>query len=268
MYSINNVSIHEGHTGWRILRAGTNTQGGITNRLIQVPNPNRPGYAQAPSTFSEQLVVMVVRTPRNRLDELLALCAAAETLTLTDDPTRILRVELSSAIPAGEAPLDGVFDVTVTLSAYEGVWRDAAHQLVGPTAVTTPVQALSAFSGVSAPIYDGDFFLRGVFGDFTLVDTASGSWVKTVRAWPGSSSTGLLYIGSTQQAFSANESNPWVPVSDMSSFIDVSANGGFRMSPTFVSGNPANRQVSLQLTTITQTSTTLRIKARGAYRMG
>jgi hypothetical protein len=159
-------------------------------------------------------------------------------------------------------------DVTITLSAYQGVWRDKDKVTVGPVDITTPVQALNVLSGMSAPVYDGEIFLRGVFGDFTLVDTASGSWLKTARAWPGSSSTGLLYIGATQQAFSANESNPWVPVADMSGYIDVSPNGGFRMSPVFVGGDPADRRVELSLTTITQTSTTLRVRAKRAYRMG
>ena len=268
VYMINGVSIHEGHTGWRVLRSGTNTQGGITNNLIKVSTPNRPGYSQAPSTFAEQVIVLVVRTPRNRLDELLALCAEAKTLTLNDDPLRVLNVELASAIPAGEAPFDSLFDVTVTLSAYEGVWRDRDLQAVGPTDVTAPVQNFSILPGISAPVFDGDFFLRGVFGEFTLLDVASGSWVKTIRAWPGTASTGLLYVGSTQQAFSANESNPWVPVSDMSNYIDVSGNGGFRMSPMLVSGNPKNREVQLKLTTLSQTNTTLRIRARRAYRMG
>lgn len=268
MYAINGRSIHEGHTGWRVLRSGTNTQGGITNQLTKVPTPGRPGYAPAPHTFTEQVVVLVVRTPRNRLDELLALCASATTLSLNDDPTRVLNVELASAIPAGEAPLDSVFDVTVTLSAYEGAWRDRDLQMVGATAVTTPVQTFNILSGISSPVSDMDFYIKGVFGDFALVDEASGSWVKTIRAWPGTATTGLLYVGSTQQAFKSNDSNPWVPVADMSSFIDVSANGGFKMAPGFVSGNPANRRVTLKLTTTSQTDTAFRLRARRAYRMG
>lgn len=272
MYSINGVPLHEGHAGWRVLRNGTNTQGGITKSLVKVPNPGRPGYSPAPSTYTEQIIVLVVRTPKSRLDELLALCAAAHTLTRTDDPTKEAYVELSSAIPNSDAPFDATQDVTITLSAYQGVWRDVDTVVFGAASVTTPVQNFQLFLGTSAPIYDFDFFLRGVFGDFVLQDVddgteGSGTWAKTIRAWPGSSSTGLLYVGSTQQAFLANESNPWVPVSDMSSYIDVSANGGFRLTPKFVSGDPGARRVELKLTTITQTNTTLRVRAKRAYRM-
>ncbi len=267
MYSLNGVPLNEGHTGWRILRDGTNTQGGITNNLNKVPGPNRPGYKPAPSTYTEQVIILNVRTPRDRLEELLALCASATRLTRTDDPTREAYIEVASAIPSpSQTPFDAVHDVTITLSAYEGVWRDVDQVVFGAADITTPTQGFQLFTGLSAPIFDADIFIRGVFGEFVLTDS-NGSWLKTTRAWPGSSTTGLLYVGSTQQAFLANESDPWVPVTDRSSFIDVSGNGGFRLTPKLVSGNPADRRVELSLTTLTQTSTTLRVRGKRAYRM-
>lgn len=266
MYSINGISIHDATRGWRVLRAGTNTQGGITNALSKTPAPGRNGYVPSPHTFSEQIIVFVVRVTRASLDSLLTLCAAATILSLTSDATKEMRVELSSAIPSGDAPFDAEFDVTVTLSAYEGVWRDVTTVTVGPTTIATPTQTLTMLSDISAPVSDMNIFLRGVFGQFTLVDSG-GSWLKTTQAWSGLSTTGLLYVGSTGQAFLANESSPWTPVSDMSQFVDVSGNGGFKLTPSMVSGNPAVRQVSLSLTTLTQTSTTLRVQAKRAYRM-
>jgi hypothetical protein len=266
MYSINGRPLNEGHTGWRILRSGTNTQGGINNTLNKVPAPGRNGYVPAVSTFTEQIVVFVVRTPRNRLDELLSLCASASTVTRTADATKMLRVELASAIPSSQAPFDATFDVTITLSAYEGVWRDVDLVTVGPTTIGGPSQTLTMLAGISAPVVDHDIFLRGVFGQMVLLDSG-GSWLKTTRAWPGASGTGLLYVSSSKQAFVANESSPWVPVSDASQYVDVSGNGGFQLTPELVSGNPADRRVKLTLTTLTQTSTTLRVRARRAYRM-
>lgn len=266
MYSINGRTLHEGHAGWRILRSGTNTQGGITNTLNKVPAPGRNGYVPAPHTFTEQIVVFVVRTPRERLDELLALCGEANTLTRTADPTKMLRVELASAIPSGAAPFDATFDVSITLSAYEGVWRDVDLTVVGPVTIASPSQTLYMLTGLSAPIGDHDIFLRGVFGQFVLTDS-HGSWLKTTKAWPGASGTGLLYISSSKQAFVANDSAPWTPVSDASQYVDVSGNGGFQLTPELVSGNPADRRVKLTLTTLTQTSTTLRVRARKSYRM-
>jgi hypothetical protein len=266
IYSINGRQIHEGHTGWRVLRAGTNTQGGIVNTLNNVKAPSRNGYTPGPTTFSEQIVVLVVRTPRGRLDELLTLCAAATSLTNSLSATKELRVELASAIPSGESVFDETFDVSITLSAYEGVWRDISLSTIGPVTIASPVQTLTMFDDISAPVSDMDIFLKGVFGEFVLLDS-NGSWLKTVRPWPGSAGTGLLYSGKTQQAFLANESDPFVPVSDKSQYIDVSGNGGFELTPQMVSGNPADRTVSLQLTTLTQTSTTLRVRAKAAYRM-
>jgi hypothetical protein len=267
MYSLDGIPLHEGHAGWRVLRDGTNTQGGVTNQLNKVPNPNRPGYKPAPSTYTEQLIVFNVRTPRDRLEELLALCANARTLSRTDDPTKEAYIEVASAIPApSNTPFDAVHDVTITLSVYEGVWRDVTAVVEGPTSITGPSQTFTMLEDLSAPVFDADVFIRGVFGEFVLTDSG-GSWLKTTRAWSGSSSTGLLYVGATQQAFLANESNPWTPVSDASSYVDVSPHGGFRLTPKLVSGNPADREVELALTTLTQTSTTLRVRAKRAYRM-
>lgn len=266
MYSINGVSLHEGHQGWRILRDGTNTQGGITNSIVKVGSPGRPGYVPAPTTYTEQILIFMVRTPRNRLDALLALCAEAHTLTRTDDDTKEAYVELVSAIPDSDAPFDGVFNVTVTLSVYEGVWRDVEPVVFGAAAISSPTQQFQLFPGLSAPIFDADIFIRGVFGEFRLTDSG-GSVLKTTRAWPGLSTTGLLFVGRTGQAFRANESDPWTPVADASQYVDQSGNGGFRFTPRLVSGNPAERRAEVSLTTLSQTSTTLRVRGKRAYRM-
>lgn len=265
-YSINGIALHDQTRGWRILRDGTNTQGGITKNLNKVTVPGRPGYKPAPSTYSEQAFVFVVRTTRAGLEPLLALCGAAATLSRTDDSTKEAYVELASALPSSDAPMDAMFDVTITLIAYEGVWRDVSPVTVGPTTIASPVQTLTMLSGLSAPIFDASVFIRGVFGQFTLTDSA-GWFLRTSKTWPGSSTIGLLYVGATNQAFFANESSPWAPTADASQYIDVSGNGGFRMSPQLVSGNPSNRQVSLSLTTLSQTSTTFRVQAKRAYRM-
>jgi hypothetical protein len=266
MYSLNGISLHEGHAGWRILRSGTNTQGGITNAINRVPAPGRNGYTPTATTFSEQIIVFVVRTPRSRLDELLALCSAASILTRTEDASKQMYVELASALPESKAPLDATFDVSITLSAYRGVWRDATLQTFGPTNITSPTQAFTMFNNISAPIADMDIFISGVFGQFTLVDSG-GSFLKTRKAWPGSSTTGIAYFGSTGQAFKANSTNPWVALADASQYVDTSGNGGLQLTPKLVSGNPANRRVELSLTTLSQTSTQLLVRAKRAYRM-
>jgi len=266
MYNLNGIALHDATRGWRIMRGGTNTKIGITNSLTQVAAPGRNGYRPAPHTFREQMFVFVVRTTLEGLEPLLALCAAAHTLTRTDDATRMARVELASAMPSSDAPRDSMQDVAITFVAYEGVWRDVNAPTASPIGVTSPVQTITMLSDLSAPIDDADIFIRGVFGQFTLLDSG-GSWLKTTMSWPGSSSTGLLYAGSTGQAFLANESSPWVPVTDRSQYVDVSGNGGLKLTPNLVSGNPAVREVSFKLTTLSQTSTTIRVRAKRAYRM-
>lgn len=272
-YSINGIPLHDATRGWRILRDGTSTQGGITKNLGKVASPGRPGYTPTPNTFTEQMMVFVIRCTRAGLENLLNLAAAAKTLTLTtaEGVAKVANVELASALPSSDAAMDSMFDVTITLIAYEGVWRDAAYSSPdadGTTEVglTTPVQVVPLLVGLGGPVFDAAIFIRGVFGQFQIVD-AGGSFLKTTRAWPGSSSTGLLWFGATQQAFLANNSDPFTPVSDRSQYVDVSGNGGFRLTPVLVGGDPANRRAELTITTLTQTSTSLRLKAKRAYRM-
>jgi hypothetical protein len=196
----------------------------------------------------------------------LALAASATRVSRTDDATKEAFVELASASPASNAVKDEYFDVTITLSAYEGVWRDVSLVTEGPTAIISPSQTFTALSGLGAPIADMSIFIRGVFGQFTLTDSG-GSWLKTTMAWAGSSSTGLLYVGATGQAFLANESNPFLPVNDVSERIEVSGNGGFQITSKPVAGNPSVLSAELNLITLTQTSVTFRVQGKRAYRM-
>lgn len=272
-YSINGIPLHDATRGWRILRDGTQTQGGITKNLSKVPSPGRPGYTPAPTTFTEQMMVFVVRCSRAGLEPLLNLAAAAQTLMLTtaEGAVKVANVELASALPNGDEALDANFDVTITLIAYEGVWRDFDYMptLADGTQeinITSPVQTINFLPDNGGPVFDEAIFIRGVFGQFVIAD-AGGSFLKTTRAWPGSSSTGLLWFGATQQAFLANNSDPFTPVSDRSQYVDVSGNGGFRLTPVLIGGDPANRHVELTITTLTQTSTSIRMKAKRAYRM-
>ena len=270
-YSLNGIALHDRTRGWAILRAGTNTQGGITKTLSKALVPGRPGYRPGPSTFTEQALVFVVSCTRDGLDSLLTLCDAATTLTRTDDPTKVAYVELASAIPSGDAPMDASFEVSITLIAYEGAWRDVAHlspSLDGSqsTTIGSASQVLTMAAGISAPITDMEIFIGGEFNQLTLTDS-KGSYIKSARQFLGTVNHGMLYRGATGEFYQSLLSSPWVPQSDASQYFDVSGNGGFRLTPDLVSGNPANRQVKLTLTTLQQTSVTFRIKAKRAYRM-
>jgi hypothetical protein len=272
-YSINGIALHDSTRGWRILRAGTQTQGGITKQLTKVSTPGRPGYTPGPSTFTEQAIIFVVQTTRSGLEALLNLADMARTLSLTtpEGVEKEAKVELASAIPGGEYVMDSKFEVTITLIAFEGVWRDKNYDATLDGSVSTPitsaVQVMYPMPGIGAPVYDAQIFIGGIFGQMNLIDIQSGSWLKTTRAWPGNAGNGLLWNGASNQAFISNVASPWVAVADASQYVDTSGNGGFRIEPTPVSGNPAVRLATLQLATLTQTSTTFRIRAKRAYRM-
>lgn len=266
-YSINGVPLQNDAYGWKILREGTQTNAGMTNTLSKVPVPGRPGYNPAPSTYTEQLIIFAIRTPRTGLEALLTLAAAATSLTRTDDPTKEMYVELASALTSGDAPMDSMFDVTISLSGYQGVYRDVTSTITGPTVISTPTATLDVFAAMSAPIFEADIFMRGQFGQFVITD-AGGSVLKTISTPPGQLSTnGILWLGASQQAFVANESSPFTPLTDASAYVDQSANGGFRIMPQMVSGNPTVRKGTLTITTLTQTSTTIRVRGKAAYRM-
>ena len=109
-----------------------------------------------------------------------------------------------------------------------------------------------------------DIYLRGVFGEFQLTDSA-GHWLRTTGAWAGSATTGLMFSGSTGQAFLTNNAAPWTPVADRSNMIDVSGGGGFRITPLLDASNPGDRRGRMSLTTLTQTNVELRVRVKNAY---
>lgn len=261
-----------------MLRDGTNTQGGITNSLNKVSLPGRPGFSPAPYTFTEQLVVFNIRCTRKGLEPLLVLCDNAQWLSRTDDPTKQAKVQLVSAIPSSDAPFDSMFDVTVSLVIPSGSWEDTDYlttfmdgsQKIG---VASSRQTILTAPGLSAPIFDLQIFLRGPFRQMTLTD-AGGSWLKTTREWPGNINNGLLYNGSTNQSYLSNNSSPWLPVSDAGAYVDVSANGGFRITPSIITPSgqtsmlsPSSTSGVLTLETLIQTNVEFRIRAKRRYRM-
>lgn len=267
LFAVNGVALQNDTYGWKVLRDGTSTKLGVSRNLSKVASPGRPGYTPAPTAPTEQLLIFTMRVKRTGLEALMTLLEAATVVTRIDDATRCVYVELASALVSSDAPQDLMQDVTVTLSAYEGVWRDVNSTDLGPTAITTPTQVIDILSGaISAPVYDADIYIRGVFGQFQLVDSR-GSFLKSSKAWPGDSSHGMLWVGATSQAFLAADASPFVPVQDMSQYVDQSGNGGFRLTPQMVSGDPGTRRAELTLTTLTQASTYFRARIKSAYRI-
>lgn len=267
MYSVNEVPLHNDAFGWQILRGGTQAIAGITRLRTEVAVPGYDGYFMAPSAREAKLIIFRMKSPLAYLEDLMALVDTQNgLLSLTDDPSRVAPFELVSALPSGEFPSDEFVYLTITLSVPGAAWRDADADVIGPITIANSTQTIDILSGISAPVRDMDFFLRGDFKEFQLVDS-HGSWVRTTSEWDGSSTTGLLYIGATGQAFLANNASPWVPITDRSNQIDVSGGGGFKITPFYLDppADPTNRRGRMSLTTLEQTDTELTIRVKNAY---
>lgn len=260
--NLNGVPLNNPATGWLILKSSV-LAGGRSIARAQIKVPGMPGYIAGPSTPGALRHKVIMWTPKAHLDDLLALLEAGT--VLSDDGDRVADVAIISlSDPERDVDRRG-YQVQAVYDIPSGVWRDDAAIVTGPAAIANPVQEMTLLSGISASVFDADVFLSGVFGQFELLDVPSQTWVRTVKPWVGTGTSGILFVGATGQAFRANTSSPWVPVSDAGDFVDQSGGGGFRITPEMVGLDPTSRRGRLRLTTLSQTSVTLRVRARGAY---
>lgn len=266
-YLINGHDLNNEALGWRLLR-DSQVLGGVTKVLSNVTVPGRNGVIQGvPSRKGAPVVTMVVMTSGKSLEDLYALFeknGGVGTFQRAGDTTRQAIFELASISSSGINASDGLIKVSIAIRFPSGDWRDTALTTTGPTTVTTPVQDFSVLAGISSDISDASFFLAGNWGNFQLTDLASGSWVKTIKTLSYTAGSGLLYVGTTGQAFRATTAAPWTPTSEVSDYIDVSGGGGFRITSSWTS-DPASRSAALELTTTSQTSVALSVRTYNAY---
>lgn len=269
MYTVNEIALDNPTFGWTLMR-GTQLLNIITKELSSVGIPGRRGVLHGiPSYNGAPVATVVVRTGKAGLEPLYSLFTANGgngVLRLTADTSRATEFELAAINPQGLIWEDELIDVTISLRFSTAAWRDTAATITSAVTPSGPVEAFTMLPGISADISDADIFVSGNFGNFELQDVGSGSWLKTVLTWPYVASTGLLYVGSTGQAFRATTAAPWTPTADMSSYVDVSGGGGFRITPTW-SSDPSDRLASLELTTTNQSGVTYRVRATNAYEL-
>lgn len=267
MYSINGVALDNEIFGWSLLRRSQPLLG-VTKELSSVSVPGRHGVLRGvPAYKGAPTVTLVIRTLGASLEALYATFEAnggTGLFSITADTDRSAVFELMSIDPQGINAEDELVNVSVTLRFPTSDWRATARTAVAPASVSTPVQDFTAFANIGSDITDGDIFVGGNFGNFQLIDAGSGSWVKTAITWPHVASTGLLYVGATGQAFRAATSSPWVPVTDMTNYVEVSGGGGFRISPTWTT-DPSDRIAQLELTTTSQSGVTFGVRGFNAY---
>lgn len=267
MYSINGIPLDNTTYGWSLLRRSQMLTPAMKS-LVTIDVPGRNGVIPGiRATSGAPMTTMVVRTPGTSLEVLYSVFQkdrGVGTLVVTADTSRYAVFELVSIEPEGINGADELINVTITIRLPYACWRasDISTQVMTPASPVHTDQTI--FTGLSAEIEDPSFFLAGNFGNFEVRDNATGSWVKSAMTWPHVSGTGLLYVPSLSRAYRANVATPWTPGTGMSQYIDVSGNGGLRLSPTWFS-DPTVRAASVTLTTTNQSGVSLTFRARNAY---
>jgi len=268
VYEVNGIPLDNPTYGWSLLRR-TQLLTSVTKSLTNITIPGRNGVLSGVPTFAgSPIATLVIRSPGEHLETLYALFTqngGVGYLALEADSTRQAMFELASIDAQGILWEDSVATVTIGVRFPGGCWRDVDLTTVAPADVDTASTIWDVFSGIGADIEDANIVVLGNFGNFQLTDSGSGSWVKTVTAWPHVAGTGLLYVGATGQAFRVNDSAPWTPVSDMSGYVDVSGGGGFRISPFLPTGEPNNRVGRLTLVVTNTSGVDFGVRGRNAY---
>lgn len=264
MYSINGVALDNEDFGWSVLRRSQPLTS-VSSRGTDVRVPGRRGALSVPSDLEPPTTTFVVRTPGENLETLYALVLQPNgVLSLTDDATRYAAYDQPSLSPEGINARDALVNVSITLRLFEAAWNDSSVTTGSSISITASPQTITLLPGISADVYDLDFFISGPFSTFTLTDS-SGAWLGTAKTWAGTGTDGLFYSGSLGRAFSSTTADPFNPGADVSDYLDTSGGKGFRITPYCVGGDPSNREGHLTLVTGGHSSVKARFRTRGAY---
>lgn len=268
MYIVNGVDLDNPDNGWRLLRR-TQIINDLVKRLTNVEIPGRHGILPGIAAFrGVSSATIVIRATGDSVEALYALFAqngGVGYLALSAAPDRQALFELTSIDTQGIDAMDALTNVTISIRFPTADWRDTDETVINPATVTDPIATIEVFDNIGAEVADADIFIGGNFGNFELTDQGTGSWLKTILSWPYVAGTGLLYVSSSGRAFRSNVSAPWVPLTEMTNYVDQSGGGGFRISPAPVGGDPFTRRASLELVTSSQTSLTFGLRGRNAY---
>lgn len=275
-YSINGVAMARASMnsmGWAIMREGTAQLTGITKSLSKITVPGYDGYFPSPSTRTDQIMVLNIRTPRANLEALLAVLAHVGydadfpnlgQITLSTASGKAAYFELASAIPApSDSPNDAFVKVTATLNIPSGSWRDIDTTTTTTSIPSSPTTITAIGSGISLPISDMDIFIQGNVGVMQITDSA-GSWLRTTSAYVFDPGYGIFFQASTGRAYKATDASPWVPVGDLGFAVDTSG-GGFKMTPKFNPTTPGTRSAELTVLSTLVSSVSLKVRWRGSY---
>ncbi|MFJ4999905.1 hypothetical protein ACIP5T_17265 [Microbacterium sp. NPDC088619] len=220
----------------------------------------RDGGVALPGRLEAPRPTLVVQTGRDRLGALVALVAGGTYLKSSTTPGRRVVFELVEMSPELYGYEGSVVDAAFEIRYPGAYWRDTVESTTSATPLSGPSVALTAFTGITAPIPDAVIRVRGAATAIQVTD-AAGSWFSYPSLAAGSY---LRFHAATGRAF-VTSSDTWSGGQDVSGVIDFGGNrGSFEITPQYTT-DPLTRSGLLVVTTASRSGAEIQVRGRGAY---
>jgi hypothetical protein len=239
---------------------GGSPKPGINRNVSTVVGAGRDGNTPVPSVEISPVITLTVRVPFTSDEGFLVLLDSA-VLTLGHDSREAI-VELLSCTPSGLGISYTDYDITFRFPNL--FWRDPSVATSTALTIASNPQAVSVFSGISAPIRDAIIRLKGSLGNPQVIDSR-GSYFTYPATIPAGSY--FRFESDTGRAFVA-ASNVWVGGTEVTNQI-VNGPGPyfFELTPAFTT-DIGVRAASLSVVSTSQASSpTIEVRAKNAYRV-
>lgn len=264
MYSVNSIPLDNATQEWT-LRSPTKPLSELARDAGAVRVPGVDGVAPGLlGSFDAAVLPFVVRTPRAKMEALLALFySPGAVLSITGDASRVVTMETLSHRYVGYGAAEADIDVTFMVRLPSVWWRSASTSTSSPAAVSSGSVVVSGFfPGMSAPVQDAIVRVKGSVSGLVVSDHG-GSWFS-VDGTVGASEW-LRFEGSSGRAF-ITTTDAWVGGTEVSDRVDY---GGprsvFELTP-YWSSDPSSRAGRLTVSTSSRSgSPTVEVRGRGAF---
>ena len=262
MYSLNAVPLDNTDYGWVVLAESTPlSQHG--RALTTLRFPGRDGVHPLTATFDPVPLSLLVETPREHLETLLALATTATVLTLTADSSRTAAVEFVAAPLDGTGDADAIVDVRLVFRLPGAFWRDTAETTIDAVALGGASVEVDLLEGLSAPVQDAIVRVAGACTGLRVTDDGTGSWFDYSGTLGASDY--LRFESSSGRAW-VTTSDVWTGGTEVSGAIDFDGpRGVFELGPVVDPIDPADRKATIVVTTATRSGASVRVRGRGAY---
>lgn len=262
MYALNGAALDNPALGW-VLRGPSRPLSSYSRALRNLDATGRDGVtAGLGGTMGAPIVPLVVQTPREHLDALLALVSEDPLmLSLTATPEREVLVELVGFDPEGYGDADAFVDVTIPLRLPSVWWRDNVESTSPVVNLASASVNVSVFPGSSGPI--GDSLVRVKGSCSGLVVTAGRTWF----------SYGIAVETGTYLRVDCDSGRAWVTATDtwsggveVTDKIDVfEVDNSLVIRPTRVDGDPTDRVGILTVATTARSGAQIQVRGKGSY---